>query len=67
MPSTVIKTYKYLPEIQRLLITFISGITYQYFDVSQKEFDEFKTSFSKGIHFNQQIKPFHKFEKLLDK
>ena len=64
MPSSVIKSYRYLPEKERLLITFVSDITYQYFDVPQKEFDEFKTAFSKGTYFNQSIKPFHRFEKL---
>lgn len=66
MPSSVIKSYRYLPGMQRLLITFVSGITYQYFDVTQKEFDEFKTAFSKGSFFNHSIKPFHRFEKLTD-
>lgn len=64
MPSSVIQSYRYLPKIHRLLITFVSGISYQYFDVSQKEFDAFKTAFSKGTFFNQSIKPFHRFEKL---
>jgi len=66
MPSTVIRSYKYLPEKDVLIVTFISGITYQYFHVPKTIYDEFKQAFSKGTYFNKYIKPNHPFKKLED-
>jgi hypothetical protein len=64
MPSTVIKSYEYLPEKKSLIITFVSGKKYEYFKVPEERFEEFKAAFSKGIYFNQYIKPFHSFREL---
>lgn len=66
MPSTVIKSYHYLPEKEMLIITFISGISYKYLMVKEEEYEEFKKAFSKGTYFNKFIKPHHPFEKLDD-
>lgn len=64
MPSTVIKYYKYVPSLHRLIITFVSGISYQYFNVTERMFENFRRSSSKGAFFNRYIKPGHLFEKL---
>lgn len=66
MPSTVIKSYRYLPEMELLIITFTSGISYKYLMVTEEEYQEFKKAFSKGTYFNKYIKPNHAFEKLHD-
>ncbi len=66
MPSTVIRSYKYIPEKHALIVTFISGISYQYSNVPENIFNEFKKAFSKGAYFNRYIKPNHPFKKLGD-
>lgn len=65
MPSTVIRSYKYNPENESLIITFISGKIYCYDGVSTLEYDEFKNAFSKGTYFNKKIKPSHPFYELI--
>ncbi len=57
MPSTVIKTYQYMPQSRALVITFISGRVYRYNGVSQAVYEQFKNAFSKGSYFNRYIKP----------
>ena len=64
MPSTVIRSYEYLPENNSLIVTFVSGSRYLYKHVSTETFEAFKQAFSKGTYFNQFIKPFHEFKKL---
>jgi len=64
MPSSVIKMYDYLPGAKKLIITFVSGVTYEYYNVPQKVYDGFKKSISKGTYFNRFIKPTHACEKL---
>jgi hypothetical protein len=64
MPSTVIRSYRYRSDIQTLVITFISGISYKYLEVTEKEYTAFKKAFSKGTYFNKYIKPNHRFEKI---
>ena len=64
MPSTVISSYEYQPENKVLRITFVSGLIYEYLNVEQATFDEFKKAFSKGIHFNKFIKPNHPARKI---
>lgn len=64
MPSTVIRSYEYLPENNSLIITFISGSRYLYVQVLPETFEAFRNAFSKGTYFNQYIKPFHSCKKL---
>jgi hypothetical protein len=64
MPSTVIRSYEYLPEKNSLIVTFISGSRYLYTHVSAQTFEAFKGAFSKGTFLNQHIKPFHEYKKL---
>jgi hypothetical protein len=65
MPSTVIKSHRYLQDVKTLIITFVSGKVYQYFGVSEAEYEEFKSAFSKGTYFNKYIKPYHSFKELI--
>jgi len=49
MPSSVINHYSYQEDKKILRIVYQSGAVYDYLNVSQKIFDEFKSAFSKGI------------------
>ncbi|KIA83379.1 lysyl-tRNA synthetase [Kaistella solincola] len=63
MPSSVIKKYFYKPEQQILTIVYVSGAVYDYLDVPQEIFDDFRAAFSKGTFLNKEIKPNFKYEK----
>ncbi|SFI67284.1 KTSC domain-containing protein [Kaistella treverensis] len=63
MPSSVIKKYFYKPEQQILTIVYVSGAVYDYLDVPQEIFDDFRAAFSKGTFLNKKIKPNFKYEK----
>lgn len=66
MPSSVIKTYFYKPELQILTIVYVSGAVYDYMDVPQEVFDDFRAAFSKGTYLNKKIKPYFKYVKKSD-
>ncbi|UQB68242.1 KTSC domain-containing protein [Epilithonimonas zeae] len=66
MPSSVVNNYNYLEDKKILRIVYQSGAVYDYLNVSQKIFDEFKSAFSKGIYLNKVIKPKFKFKKISD-
>jgi len=63
MPSSVIKSYFYKPELQILTIVYVSGAIYNYLDVPQEVFDDFRAAFSKGTYLNKKIKPYFKYVK----
>ena len=64
MPSSVIKSHKYVQGVEKLIITFISGKVYQYCNVTKAEYEGFRRAFSKGTYFNKYIKPNHPFMEL---
>ena len=64
MPSTVIASMKYDIETSVLRITFVSGMVYDYKDVPVEIYTQLKTSKSKGIYFNKNIKNQYEFEKV---
>lgn len=66
MPSSVIRKYFYKPELQILTIVYISGAVYDYLDVPQEVFDDFRAAFSKGTYLNKNIKSYFKYEKKED-
>lgn len=66
MPSSVIRNYYYKPELQILTILYISGAVYDYLEVPQEIFDDFRAAFSKGTYLNKNIKPNFKYEKKED-
>ncbi|TXF79033.1 KTSC domain-containing protein [Chryseobacterium sp.] len=63
MPSSVIKKYFYRPEQEILTIIYVSGSVYDYFDVPQAVFDDFRAAYSKGVFLNKNIKPFYRYER----
>lgn len=63
MPSSVIRKYFYKPELEILRIIYVSGAVYDYLDVPQEVFDEFRAAFSKGTYLNKIIKPKYRYEK----
>lgn len=65
MPSTSLRDIVYDPVGRTLDVTFIaSGKRYRYFDVGEEEYAALRRAFSKGAHFNRQIKPLHRFVRL---
>ncbi|MBP6377935.1 MAG: KTSC domain-containing protein [Kaistella sp.] len=66
MPSSVIRKYYYKPELQILTIVYSSGAVYNYLEVPEEVFDDFRASFSKGVYLNRNIKPFFKYKKVSD-
>jgi len=65
MPSSVIRSHRYLQDVETLIITFMSGKIYQYSGVSKVQYEEFRQAYSKGTYFNKYIKPFHPFKELI--
>ncbi len=64
MPSTVIRSFSYIPEAETLEIVFVSGTVYHYRKVPVTIYEEMKDSFSKGIFFNENIKDKYEFERI---
>jgi hypothetical protein len=56
MPSTVIRSIGYESALSRLTVTFTTGRIYDYFAVPQNTADAFRSSFSKGAYFNENIR-----------
>ena len=62
MPSTSLRDIVYDPVGRSLDVTFIaSGKRYRYFDVAVEEYEALRRAFSKGAHFNREIKPRHRY------
>ena len=64
MPSSVISAISYDATNSTLRIIFVSGRIYDYKNVPERVFNEMKTTFSKGIYFNQYIKDSYSFDKI---
>jgi len=64
MPSTVIRKFDYHPEGRELVITFVTGRCYVYFDVPQAEVDRMCSALSKGRYFNLNIRDRYEFREL---
>jgi hypothetical protein len=56
MPSTVIKRFVYVPERRELVVEFVTGRRYAYADVPDEAVAQFRAAFSKGNHFNRNIR-----------
>lgn len=63
MPSSVIRKYYYKPELQVLTIIYVSRAVYDYLDVPQEVFDDFRAAYSKGVFLNKNIKPYFQYER----
>jgi hypothetical protein len=64
MPSLVISSFSYDPELSDLTIRYVSGLVYCYKKVPEKVFKEFRASGSKGRYLNFNIKGKYDYEKL---
>jgi hypothetical protein len=64
MPSTVISEIVYVPDQQKLLVRFVSGLIYAYLDVPEQIYLAMKRATVKGRFLNTRIKGHFKFEKL---
>jgi hypothetical protein len=56
MPSTVIRRFEYRPDRGELEVLFTTGRRYLYSDVPEQAANDFRASFSKGVHFNRCIR-----------
>lgn len=63
MPSTVIRAYRYRPDLKALEITFVNGRSYRYLQVPPKVYADLQAAFSKGEFFNQRIRDQFAFER----
>lgn len=64
MPSTVIKEFSYDVARSLLIVKFISGIVYEFENVPASVYEAMKTSFAKGVFFNENIKGKYTFNKV---
>ena len=64
MPSSVVSAISYDASTATLRITFVSGMIYDYKNVPEETYIAMKTSGSKGIYLNQNIKGRYQFEKI---
>lgn len=64
MPSSVINHFKYDEKSHTLIITFVTGLVYQYKNVPEEVYKMMKAAGSKGRYFNFYIKDKFKFKKL---
>ena len=61
MPSTVIKTFSYVPGEQALDVQFQTGRHYRYHDVPAEEAEAMRAAFSKGVYFNEHIRDRYRY------
>ena len=64
MPSSVVASFSYDPANSVLQVVYTSGAVYEYEDVPKHVYDAMKSSFSKGIFLNTEIKSKYKFKKM---
>jgi len=64
MPSTVILKSSHNAETNTLTITFVSGLVYEYKNVSEETYKAMITSGAKGIFFNKHIKGKYEWKKV---
>jgi lysyl-tRNA synthetase class 2 len=64
MPSTAINDIEYETERQRLIVTFVTGRTYEYIDVPADVAASFQSAASKGAFFNAHIRDRYRFREL---
>ena len=56
MPSSVIQSFVYDKEEQRLVVRFVSGKVYTYDDVPAEVAEGFRAAASKGTYFNDVVR-----------
>ena len=65
MPSTIIRSFDYEPDAQRLDILFTTGRRYVYHDVPPQAAEAFRRAFSKGRHFNSRIRGRYRYTEIV--
>jgi hypothetical protein len=66
MPSSIIKSFTYNQPERKLRVVLVNGTTYDYLEVPEDVYTKMKNAFAKGTFFNNEIKPFYKYEKISD-
>jgi len=61
MPSSVIRSFRYLPREKQMEIVFVTGRRYLYLEVPEKTYEAMRASFSKGEFFNAHIRDHFEF------
>jgi hypothetical protein len=61
MPSTVIRTIAYRPEVQELDVEFTTGRCYLFHDVPPEAAEAFRAARIKGRHFYARIRGRYRF------
>jgi KTSC domain-containing protein len=64
MPSTAITDIQYKPSSQRVVVTFITGRVYEYFDVPEHVASAFRSAISKRTYFNVYIRDRYDYREL---
>ena len=64
MPSSVIDSYRYEPDERVLLITFVSGQVYAYFDVPPDVDAGLRKASSRGRYFASHIRDHFSYRRL---
>jgi hypothetical protein len=66
MPSSVIRSFRYLPRDHQLEIVFVTGRRYRYLEVPEHIHTAMRQAFSKGEYFNRVIRDHFAFVRLED-
>jgi len=64
MPSSVVRHFSYNAGKQRLLIEYVSGNVYEYFEVPERVYENMKKAGSKGAFLNNEIKGKYEFARV---
>lgn len=64
MPSTTIADIHYNRDNERLMVTLVTGRTYEYVDVPPEVAASFQSAFSKGVLFNGYIRDRYDFREI---
>ena len=64
MPSTVIRYFRYDAAKRELDVTFVTGRRYIYEDVPPQVSAAFRSAFSKGTFFNDEIRDRYAFREV---
>jgi hypothetical protein len=66
MPSSVIRSFRYMPRERQLEIVFVTGRRYRYLAVPERTYAAMCQAFSKGEFFNACIRDRFAFVRLED-
>ena len=64
MPSSVIRSFRYLPAEKALEVIFVTGRRYRYLKVPEKLHRQMRAAFSKGEFFNAHVRDHFAFERM---